>query len=58
MSEVRNEQAIEPPVCPACKRNMRLSRIDRHPDPDRSARLYNFQCDCGYRYTMTIEQAG
>ena len=55
MSEMR-DQPIEAPVCPACRRNMRLDRIDHHPDPGRSARLYNFKCDCGYRYTMTIEQ--
>jgi hypothetical protein len=36
---------------------MRLNRIDRHPDPDRRAKLFNFECQCGYRYTMTIEQA-
>jgi hypothetical protein len=57
MSERGDNQSQDAPVCPACKRHMRLSRIDRHPDPDRRARLYNFECQCGYRYTMTIEQA-
>ena len=57
MSELRDDQLMDPPACPACKRNMRLGRIEHHPDPTRSAKLYNYECDCGYRYTMTIEQA-
>ena len=46
------------PVCPACKQNMRLLGIAPHSDPARTAKQYHYECaGCGYRYTMTIEQA-
>jgi hypothetical protein len=46
------------PICPPCKTAMPLARVEPHSDPARTAKQFFYECSaCGYRYTMTIEQA-